>query len=46
MRVPLLKKNKRIVEQGWRVANPLEKSIIIFGLLVWILGVLTLIIKG
>ncbi len=37
---------KRTIEHAWYVANPLERAILIFGIIVIILGLITLAIKG
>jgi len=36
---------KKTWDQAWYVANPLERAILIFGIIVIILGIITLIIK-
>ena len=41
----LIKTIRRTIDQAWYVANPLERAILIFGIIVIILGIITLIIK-
>ena len=37
---------KRTIEHAWYVANPLERAVLIFAVIVIILGIFTLIVKG
>ena len=41
-----LKESFKIIDKAWYFANPLERAILIFGIIVAILGIITLIVKG